>query len=52
MVAKIIDGHAVARQVRQECRELTDSLKDRGVGPLTVTKLVHNTVQSDPRAVR
>ena len=33
MVAKIIDGHAVARQVRQECRELTDSLKARGVTP-------------------
>ena len=33
MVAKIIDGHAVARQVRQECRELTDTLKARGVTP-------------------
>jgi methylenetetrahydrofolate dehydrogenase (NADP+) / methenyltetrahydrofolate cyclohydrolase len=33
MVAKVIDGHAVARQVRQECRELTLSLAARGVTP-------------------
>lgn len=33
MVAKIIDGHAVARQVRAECRELAKSLIDRGITP-------------------
>ena len=33
MVAKIIDGHAVARQVRDECRELTKALATRGVVP-------------------
>lgn len=33
MVAKIIDGHAVARQVRGECRALTAALIDRGVTP-------------------
>lgn len=33
MVAKIIDGHAVARQVRQECREQVQALAARGVVP-------------------
>jgi methylenetetrahydrofolate dehydrogenase (NADP+)/methenyltetrahydrofolate cyclohydrolase len=33
MVAKIIDGHAVAKHVRQECGELTQALKSRGVSP-------------------
>lgn len=33
MVAKVIDGHAVARQVREECRVLTQSLLARGVTP-------------------
>jgi methylenetetrahydrofolate dehydrogenase (NADP+)/methenyltetrahydrofolate cyclohydrolase len=33
MVAKVIDGHAVARQVREECRVLTRSLAARGVTP-------------------
>ena len=33
MVAKVIDGHAVARQVRAECRELTLALTERGVVP-------------------
>lgn len=33
MVAKIIDGHAVARQVRAECRELAKSLIDSGLTP-------------------
>lgn len=33
MVAKIIDGHAVARQVRDECRELANTLIARGVVP-------------------
>ena len=33
MVAKIIDGHAVSRKVRQECRELSDALKEQGVQP-------------------
>lgn len=33
MTAKIIDGHAVARHVRQECKQSTDALKRRGVHP-------------------
>jgi len=33
MVAKVIDGHAVARQVRAECREQTMALAERGVIP-------------------
>ena len=33
MVAKIIDGNAVARQVRQECKHETEALKQRGVVP-------------------
>lgn len=33
MTAKIIDGHAVARHVRQECKQVTDALKRRGVHP-------------------
>lgn len=33
MVAKIIDGHAVARQVRAECKELARSLIDSGITP-------------------
>lgn len=33
MTAKIIDGHAVARHVRHECREATEALKRRGVHP-------------------
>lgn len=33
MTAKIIDGHAVARHVRQECREAAEALKRRGVNP-------------------
>ena len=33
MVAKVIDGHAVARQVRAECREQTMALAERGVVP-------------------
>lgn len=33
MVAKIIDGHAVARQVRDECRVMAHALIDRGVTP-------------------
>jgi len=33
MVAKIIDGHAVARQVREECAAITRNLKSRGVTP-------------------
>ena len=33
MVAKVIDGHAVARQVREECRVLTQALARRGVRP-------------------
>ncbi len=33
MVAKVIDGHAVARQVREECREQTMALAERGVVP-------------------
>ena len=33
MVAKVIDGHAVARQVRAECREQTMALAGRGVVP-------------------
>ncbi|MCZ4316658.1 bifunctional methylenetetrahydrofolate dehydrogenase/methenyltetrahydrofolate cyclohydrolase FolD [Comamonadaceae bacterium G21597-S1] len=33
MVAKVIDGHAVARQVREECRLQTQALKARGVVP-------------------
>jgi methylenetetrahydrofolate dehydrogenase (NADP+) / methenyltetrahydrofolate cyclohydrolase len=33
MVAKIIDGHAVARQVREECRERVAALQARGVQP-------------------
>jgi methylenetetrahydrofolate dehydrogenase (NADP+)/methenyltetrahydrofolate cyclohydrolase len=33
MVAKIIDGHAVARQVRAECRELAKLLIDSGITP-------------------
>ena len=33
MVAKIIDGHAVAKKVRGECAELTASLKLAGITP-------------------
>ena len=33
MVAKIIDGNAVARQVRDECAAITRGLKARGVTP-------------------
>ncbi|HJV25070.1 MAG TPA: tetrahydrofolate dehydrogenase/cyclohydrolase catalytic domain-containing protein, partial [Aromatoleum sp.] len=33
MVAKIIDGHAVARQVREECRERVAALQARGIQP-------------------
>ncbi len=33
MVAKIIDGHAVARQVREECRAQVQALATRGVVP-------------------
>ena len=33
MVAKVIDGHAVARQVREECRVTTQALVARGVTP-------------------
>lgn len=33
MAAKIIDGNAVARQVRQECAAITQGLKARGVTP-------------------
>lgn len=33
MVAKIIDGLAVARQVRAECRELTNALIAKGITP-------------------
>ena len=33
MVAKIIDGNAVARHVRQECKEQTQALKAQGVTP-------------------
>lgn len=33
MVAKVIDGHAVARQVRAQCREWTMALAERGVIP-------------------
>ena len=33
MVAKVIDGHAVARQVREECRATTQALVARGVTP-------------------
>ncbi len=33
MVAKVIDGHAVARQVRAECRAATQALIARGVVP-------------------
>ena len=33
MVAKVIDGHAVARQVREACRLQTQALKARGVVP-------------------
>ena len=46
MVAKIIDGHAVARQVRQECRELTDSLKARGVTPGLAVVIVGDNAAS------
>jgi methylenetetrahydrofolate dehydrogenase (NADP+)/methenyltetrahydrofolate cyclohydrolase len=33
MVAKVIDGHAVARQVREECRQQTLALAKQGVVP-------------------
>ncbi len=33
MVAKVIDGHAVARQVREECRQQTLVLAGQGVVP-------------------
>jgi len=33
MVAKVIDGKAVARQVREECRQMTQALVARGVTP-------------------
>ena len=33
MVAKVIDGHAVARQVRAQCRAATQALIARGVVP-------------------
>ncbi|MCW5629177.1 MAG: bifunctional methylenetetrahydrofolate dehydrogenase/methenyltetrahydrofolate cyclohydrolase FolD [Rhodoferax sp.] len=33
MVAKVIDGHAVARQVREQCRLQAQALKARGVVP-------------------
>jgi methylenetetrahydrofolate dehydrogenase (NADP+)/methenyltetrahydrofolate cyclohydrolase len=33
MVAKVIDGHAVARQVREECRQQTLALAAQGVVP-------------------
>ena len=33
MLAKVIDGHAVARQVRAECRQQTMALAERGVVP-------------------
>ncbi len=33
MVAKVIDGHAVARQVREECRQQTQALVAQGVTP-------------------
>ncbi len=33
MVAKVIDGHAVARQVRAQCRETARALAARGVTP-------------------
>jgi len=33
MVAKIIDGNAVARQVREECAAITRGLKSRGITP-------------------
>ena len=33
MVAKIIDGNAVAKQVRAECRALVEQLKRQGVTP-------------------
>lgn len=46
MVAKIIDGHAVARQVRQECREITDSLKARGVTPGLAVVIVGDNAAS------
>ena len=64
MVAKLIDGYAVARQVCAECRELAQALTARGVTPglaviivgdnaasMTLTMPVHNTVQSARRYV-
>ena len=42
MVAKIIDGHAVARQVRAQCRDISDSLKARGVTPGLAVIIVGN----------
>jgi len=41
-----MDGHAVARQVRQECRELTDSLKARGVTPGLAVVIVGDNAAS------
>ena len=46
MVAKIIDGHAVARQVRAECRELARSLIDSGVTPGLAVVIVGDNAAS------
>jgi methylenetetrahydrofolate dehydrogenase (NADP+)/methenyltetrahydrofolate cyclohydrolase len=42
MVAKIIDGHAVARQVRAQCRDICDTLKAGGVTPGLAVIIVGN----------
>ena len=80
MVARVIDGKAVARHVRAQCRVIAQGLAARGVvpglaviivgdvdfegvrqkascispvpggvGPMTVTMLVHNTVMAAQR---
>lgn len=46
MVAKIIDGHAVARQVRAECRELARSLIDSGITPGLAVVIVGDNAAS------
>ena len=46
MVAKIIDGNAVARQVREECAAITRDLKSRGITPGLAVVIVGDNAAS------
>jgi methylenetetrahydrofolate dehydrogenase (NADP+)/methenyltetrahydrofolate cyclohydrolase len=46
MVAKIIDGNAVARQVREECAAITRDLKSRGIKPGLAVVIVGDNAAS------